>query len=59
MPPEGPAMISIPSIDLLVRRRTAAKTAVELERERLRRELLQRIVDREMRKQADRRCHRD
>ena len=52
-------MISIPSIDLLARRRTAAKTAVELERERLRRELLHRIVDREMRKQADRRCHRE
>jgi|688.fasta_scaffold824776_2 hypothetical protein len=48
-------MISIPSIDLLVRRRSTVKTAVELERERLRRELLQRIVDREMRKQADRR----
>lgn len=52
-------MISIPSIDLLVRRRSPAKTAVELERERLRRELLQRIVDREMRKQADRRGLRD
>ena len=52
-------MISIPSIDLLVRRRATAKTAVELERERLRRELLQRIVDREMRKQADRRGLRD
>jgi len=52
-------MISIPSIDLLVRRRAAVKTPVELERERLRRELLQRIVDREMRKQADRRGLRD
>lgn len=59
MPCEGAAMISIPSIDLLARRRAASKTVADLERERLRRELLQRIVDREMRKQADRRCRRD
>ena len=51
-------MISIPTSDLLARRRAAAKTAFELERERLRLELLRRIVDREMRKQADRRGQR-
>jgi hypothetical protein len=47
-------MISIPKVDLLARRQASAKTAVEIERERLRSELLRRIVDREMRRRAER-----
>lgn len=47
-------MISIPKSDLLDDRTLQAKHAFQQERERLRRELLNRIVEREMQRQTAR-----